>query len=111
MEWLLAAAIATMVGAVAFTGIAAIVAARQSQSFRVDASGKSYQALVMELGPPTDREAFPDGTEVLCWRKYHEATTTLVMSGKVVVPIHHPAYTSGWKAILRNGRCLRMDEL
>lgn len=111
VEWLIYSAFAVLGIGLALVIIGFVVEARASAKFQAHCPGKSYQTLVMELGPPTEREAFPDGTEVICWKKYHEATTTFVQSGKVAVPIHNPAYISGWKAIMRDGVCRRMETL
>lgn len=111
LDWLMAAFCAFVVGIIVLAVMALVFDAKESAKFQRDAQGMTYQALVMKLGTPTGREVFPDGTEVICWKKYHEATTTMVMSGKVMVPIHNPAHTSGWKAIMRDGVCRRMEEL
>ena len=73
--------------------------------------GRGYQAIVVDIGIPTERETFPDGTEVLCWRKFYEAQIVLVSNGKTSVPVYQPAYVSGWKAVIRNGRCVSMEAL
>lgn len=111
IDWLMASFVALVVGLLAVMIISLVMNAKADEKFRASGPGKTYQTLVMELGTPTDRETFPDGTEVICWKKHHEATTTMVISGKVIMPIYHPAHTTGWKAIMRGGRCLRIDEL
>lgn len=111
VDWVCASFLAAVVAVVIGLVCLLILDGKERARFSASSPGKSYQTLVMELGTPTEREAFPDGTEVICWKKFHEASTTYVQSGKVMVPIHNPAYTSGWKAIMRDGVCRRMEEL
>ena len=110
-DWLVAGLCALLVAAIVGIVMLAISDARSKARFMESCPGKSYQALVMDLGSPTSREPFPDGTEVVCWKEFHPGTTTYVQNGKVMVPIQNPPHVSGWKAIMRDGVCVHMEKL
>jgi len=92
-----------------------IIECIDSGRFQRNSIGMSYRDLVLQLGSPTDREKFPDGTEVLCWREYHKAHTTLtpVCTGSTVIQIPRStkAYVDGWKAVIQNGICINMEKV
>lgn len=81
--------------------------AKEKYEFAVSCKGEKYEALVISLGIPTDKETFEDGITVMCWKRYHESQ--MVMAGKV--PVQQPAYHTGWKAVVKDGICISMEEL
>jgi hypothetical protein len=111
MDYILVSSVIFAIGLVILMIIFSVSDSMESVKFIASCPGKSYQALVIELGTPSERETFSDGTEVVCWKKYHSQITTFVNTGKIITPIIHPAYISGWKAIMLEGRCISMDKL
>ena len=83
----------------------------QTEKFKQSCVNQPYQAIVMTMGTPSEREDFEDGTSVLCWKQYHGAYTSTILVGKVIVPQYHPPYISGWKAIMKNDKCISMNQL
>ena len=79
--------------------------------FACAAIGSTPVQVIQVLGPPT--EQYEEGrTVVMAWKKYHEAHTTFIQIGSgTMVPIHNPAYISGWKAVFEDGSCSNMEKL
>ncbi len=111
LGWVVGSIVVILAALILFVITGCCIRAAKDAQFVKDAPGRTYQSIVMQIGPPTGRESFPDGTEVAVWSAYHPATTTYIQSGKVLVPVQNGPYTTGWRAIFRDGRCIKMEDL
>lgn len=84
---------------------------RETTKIERQSIGMTYQQLVERFGAPATRESFDDGTEVVCWKKFHSGSTTYVKTGQVLVPIESGPSVSGWKAVLKRGYVVSMERL
>lgn len=75
------------------------------------AIGLTEKDLMVILGPPSEQVSPDTYTKIVAWKKYHEGSTTYINSNNVMIPVHHPAYVSGYKAVFVNGVCTVFDSL
>lgn len=89
----------------------AIVSYVQEDGKAAECVGKTYSEVVQTYGTPTEEYRDNEGTIVVCWKQYHAAYMQPVNAGKVTTFVYHPAYISGWKAVIKSGKCVSMERL